>query len=176
VVAYCLTEKARIRLKHPIGTLILGPPKHTIKVLHEAIKRESPPKVYMIGDYITINALKYDVQADLYVIDNKIMRKPVKATLPINRTIVQTKNPPGIITSEAWDLMQQIIKDERILVIVEGEEDLLALPIIKFAPLHAFVVYGQPHVGLVLVRVTEAKKKQIDNILNMMERISNKKA
>ena len=48
-------------------------------------------------------------------------------------------------------------------IIVEGEEDLLTLPVIKFAPLGALVVYGQPYVGMVLVMVTERTKVETES-------------
>jgi uncharacterized protein (UPF0218 family) len=53
-------------------------------------------------------------------------------------------------------------------VIVDGEEDMLALPIISIAPQETFVLYGQPLEGMVIVNVNpemQAKAK------NLMERI-----
>ena len=41
---------------------------------------------------------------------------------------------------------------------VDGEEDLLALVAVLYAPQNSFVVYGQPHCGIVFVKVTSRRK------------------
>jgi len=166
---YLLAESVKTRLKHPLGSLLLGSPARTMRLLKEAIRREKPPKVCVVGDFTALNAIEYGIPVDLYVVDNKVMRRPVEA-VPLRRLKVFTaRNPPGTITSEAWALINRVIEyDFPVLLVVEGEEDLLALPVIKLAPNKAYVVYGQPHVGLVLVRVTEEKKKEIDALLEKM--------
>jgi hypothetical protein len=98
------------------------------------------------------------------------MRHPFNVPLPEGVNVYRSRNPPGMITAESWDLIKRITdEDSRSLLIIEGEEDLLTLPVIKFAPNDAFVVYGQPHVGLVLVKVTAEKRKEIDAIIDLME-------
>ncbi|OFZ40262.1 MAG: hypothetical protein A2070_06905 [Bdellovibrionales bacterium GWC1_52_8] len=49
---------------------------------------------------------------------------------------------------------------------IEGEEDLLALPAILFAPLGALVIYGHWQLGVVGVEVTEKTKDRAKSILN----------
>ncbi len=168
---YLLTESVTTRLKHPLGSLLLGSPEHTMRLLKDTIRREHPPKVYVVGDFTALKAIEYGIKVDLYIVDNKVMRQPVDA-VPMRRLKIFTAhNPPGTITSEAWAVLQRIIEyDFPVLLVVEGEEDLLALPVIKLAPSKAYVVYGQPHVGLVLVRVTEEKKREINVLLNKMQR------
>jgi hypothetical protein len=51
-------------------------------------------------------------------------------------------------------------------VLVEGEEDLLALPLFAMAPDGSVVLYGQPLEGLVVVRITQAKKNQAKNLMD----------
>ena len=51
------------------------------------------------------------------------------------------------------------------LIVVDGEEDLLALPSILFAPINTHVLYGQPNAGLVIVSVTESLKVKVYDIL-----------
>ena len=54
-------------------------------------------------------------------------------------------------------------------MIVKGEEDLLALPAILFAPLNSVVLYGQIDLGVVMVEVTEEKKKGVEEILKKFQ-------
>jgi hypothetical protein len=39
------------------------------------------------------------------------------------------------------------------LIKVIGEEDLIALPLIAYAPIDSVILYGQPSEGIVVVRV-----------------------
>ncbi len=52
---------------------------------------------------------------------------------------------------------------------VKGEEDLLTLIAVLFAPKNAFVVYGQPHSGVVVVKVTSERKARAQEFLNAMK-------
>jgi uncharacterized protein (UPF0218 family) len=140
-------------------------------VLETEIHREKPTKVCVVGDFTTLKTLEYGIEADLYIIDNKIMRKPIDVLLPQELKLVKTINPAGMITVTAWETVKKTLcSDIRTGIVVEGEEDLLALPVIKFAPLGAFVVYGQPNKGIVVVRVTKEKKKEINEIISLMHK------
>lgn len=169
--AYRLNEKVRTRLKHPIGSLILGSPEITIPVLKDTIEKYKPTKFCVVGDVVTVRTIEYGIKANLYIVDNKIMREPVDISLPNITKVFKLNNPPGTITLEAWEIIKKCAScNSQVGLIVDGEEDLLTLPVVKFAPIGTFVVYGQPHVGLVLVRVTEEKKKEVDEIIAMMDK------
>jgi len=51
------------------------------------------------------------------------------------------------------------------IILVDGEEDLLALPTMLLAPLDTYVVYGQYNLGMVVVRITEEIKSLARNLL-----------
>ncbi len=54
-------------------------------------------------------------------------------------------------------------------IVVKGEEDLLTLVAVLFAPENAFVVYGQPYSGVVVVKVTLERKARAQEFLNIMK-------
>ncbi len=140
-----------------------------MRVLADAIQTGKPAKVCVVGDVTAWNTLGHGIPVDLYVVDQQAMRRPIAVPLPEGVPVYHTKNPPGVITAEAWRLIERLAPAaSQSLLLVEGEEDLLALPVIRFAPTGAFVVYGQPHVGLVLVTVTNEKRAEIDEILAHM--------
>ena len=57
-------------------------------------------------------------------------------------------NPQGTITKEAVAAIKEAIdKNEHTHIVVDGEEDLLTLIAVLYAPENSFVVYGQPHTG-----------------------------
>ena len=79
-------------------------------------------------------------------------------------------NPQGTITEEAILAIKEALeKNEHTHIVVEGEEDLLTLIAVLYAPENAFVVYGQPHSGIVVVKVTSEKKAQVQKFLNAMK-------
>ena len=53
-------------------------------------------------------------------------------------------------------------------IIVKGEEDLLVLPVVLFAPEKSVVIYGQPNEGLVIVKVNEEIRNKAKSIMNAM--------
>ena len=113
--------------------------------------------------------IEHGISLDILLVDNKTMREPIQ---PIAVDVDQTlyaKNPPGAITDEAWAAIRQAIRQKgRTKVIIDGEEDLLTLVTVLSAPADAFVVYGQPRVGVVVVKVTEEAKETMRRIVDSM--------
>ena len=70
---------------------------------------------------------------------------------------------------EAWNTVKRGMKEREAVIVVDGEEDLLTLPAIVESPDDAFVVYGQPYEGLVVVTATAAKKREILEMMNAMQ-------
>jgi uncharacterized protein (UPF0218 family) len=56
-----------------------------------------------------------------------------------------------------------------ILIEVEGEEDLATLACLDLLPKGGTVVYGQPDAGLVVVKVDQAIKRKVKEMLREME-------
>lgn len=99
--------------------------------------------------------------------------------------LVAVKNPAGHITNELVNAVKKaylsIIKSgKQRMIQVYGEEDLAGVPAILLAPLGTLVLYGQPAfttiksglrrgksvAGVVLVEVTEEKKKELLDLIN----------
>jgi len=150
--------------------LIDGPFEETMKRLKELVEKEKPSAIISVGDIVSRNMIEYGVSLDVLIVDNKVMRKPIQ---PITVNADQTlyaKNPPGAITDEAWTAIRSAIEQKgQTRVMIDGEEDLLTLVAVLSAPEDTFVVYGQPHVGIVLVKVTEETKKNMRRIVDAME-------
>ena len=106
--------------------------------------------------------------------DNKTKRMPVSDHVLENLDhesykTIRVQNPPATLSKELIDLIQTSLdSDERIKIVVEGEEDLATLPAILYAPLGSVVVYGQPNEGSVLVDVTSERKQHIEEFMKRM--------
>lgn len=59
-----------------------------------------------------------------------------------------------------------VTSSEKVQIVIEGEEDIVALPFLIFAPVGWVVCYGQPNEGLVIVKITEESKKRAESIFN----------
>jgi len=153
--------------------LIEGPLEKTMKRLKELIEKEKPSTVISVGDVVSRSMIEYGVSLNVLIVDNKVMRKPIQPiTVDADQTLY-AKNPQGAITDEAWTVIRSAVEQKgRTRVMVDGEEDLLALIAVLSAPEHALVVYGQPHVGIVVVKVTEETRENMQRIVDAMEESS----
>ncbi len=172
-VTHLLTHKLRKKLKNPQGLLIDGSFEETMKRLKESIEKEKPSLIISVGDVVSRNMIKYGVSPNVLIVDNKVMRKHIPPiTVDADQTLY-AKNPPGTITDEAWDAIKNAIEQNgKTRVMVEGEEDLLTIAVVLSAPKDALVVYGQPHRGIVLVKVTDETKERMHHIVDKMEQSS----
>ena len=153
--------------------MIEGPFEKTMKRLKELINKETPSVIISVGDVVSRNMNEQNISPNILIIDNKVMRKPIPPiTVETDHTLYAT-NPPGTITDEAWEAIRRAFEQKgRTKVVIDGEEDLLTLATVLSAPNDAFVVYGQPHMGIVLVKVTEEKRKKMRHIVNAMRESS----
>ena len=167
---YTLTPELRIKLKKPFGHLIQGSPVETIEKIKEQIEKEKPSKIISVGDIVSRNLHNYNINPQLTIIDNISLRKPIIPKEPVAEQTIFVKNPPGTISEEAiFAIKQALEKKEHTHIVIEGEEDLLALIAVLYSPENAFVIYGQPYSGIVVVKVTFQKKAQVNEFLNTMK-------
>jgi len=167
-IIYTITPELRVKLKEPFGTLIKGSFDQTMAKMCE-IKTQNPSKIIAVGDTVTKNMHDYKVPPDVVIIDNQCMRKKFQPTKYTSRAIY-VKNPQGTITREAIEAIKEALKSsEPIQIVVDGEEDLLTLVAVLYAPENAVVVYGQPYEGIVLVKVSPEKKAEASEFLKAME-------
>lgn len=147
----------------------------------KSVKSIKQALVISVGDIVTISLLMIDFEPDIKVIDFRSRRSDIGKISNIKNQIakIQIKyqkdekkviNEPGTININAGRTIRNstknVIRDKnKQLIVVKGEEDLLALPAILFAPLGSIVLYGQIDVGIVMVTVTEEKKKQVKEIV-----------
>ena len=167
-----LPDSLRQQFKRPLGQLVTGSITECNRVIETVIQKESPPKVVLVGDTVSRHAITAGIHADLIIVDNKEKRR---ASTPVpfgSRKTFRLVNPPGTIASESWNVISRAIRIGDSAVIVEGEEDLLVLVAASIAPIGSFIVYGQPHEGIVLVRVSAEKKREIAQALLQMKELT----
>jgi uncharacterized protein (UPF0218 family) len=162
-------------LKAPLGTLLRGSFNQTLNEFKKIVKTKKPSMIVSVGDALSEALLENRILPKVLIIDYKVMRKLAVPFVTENYETMYARNNPGTISDEAWAIVDSAVKhSSRVKIVVEGEEDLLALVAILSAPEGAWVVYGQPHEGMVVVEVTAQKKDEIRKIVDSMEHIVSK--
>ncbi|HID91119.1 TPA: DUF359 domain-containing protein [Candidatus Bathyarchaeota archaeon] len=158
-----LTEDLYHELKKPLGTVIKDP-----RDVVSLIRDKRPRKIIFVGDSTT-RALMGDLDPDVVILDNRIMRKPIEPVGIKAQTTIRVRNPRSHITMGAWRAIDMAMASRaRVKIVVKGEEDLLTLPAIKLAPEGSVVLYGQPNEGLVVVNVDDQAKRRAERLLRSM--------
>jgi cytidyltransferase-like protein len=154
----------RKELSEPFGTILKdGNTESIIRGDHEAV-------VISVGDKTTRRLLDNGLVPTLAIVDMQVERQPYMwekeywNKLPKNKQEFQSG--PGYISASVVDAIISWSKNTKLsLFVIDGEEDLLVLPVILHAPHKAVVYYGQPNVGMVRVVMTEATKRRASVIL-----------
>ena len=163
----------REKLKAPLGLLIQGPFDETMKKLKELIEKDRPSMVISVGDAVSENMVKHGISLQVLIVDNKVMRDRIRPIVADADQTLHLKNPPGTLTEEAWTVTRKALSGKgRTKVLVDGEEDLLALVAVLCAPEDSIVVYGQPAEGIVMVKVTGKTREKMRRIVDAMEQSS----
>lgn len=162
-----LPESLRDQLKIPLGLLL--PESQADKT---NIQKHLPENSYIItvGDRTTEKMIEFDLVPSLQIIDNLEKRKKREPPKLERETELTIDNPPAEITSNSIDVIKKAFTMKTpIRLTVNGEEDLLVLPVCIHAPENAIVLYGQPNEGLVIVRVTPEIRNKAQSLLDLME-------
>jgi len=89
--------------------------------------------------------------------------------------VVKVRNPRSHITEEAYEAIKEAVKaagkGERTLILVDGEEDLLALPAFAEAPNGYCVVFGVPGKGVMVIEVSDEVRELAKEILAGFEEV-----
>jgi len=151
-------------LKQPFGTLISD--KLVTKQKVESILRGSR-QVISVGDATTDRLVSFGITPNIAVIDGRERRSKRSFVANYSAKELRCVNPPGTISGGAIKILQEALNMKPpVRVVVDGEEDMLALPLFALSPEDSVVLYGQPLEGLVVVKITAAKQKQAKDLMD----------
>lgn len=158
-----LPESIRAQLKAPLGILLRDASKENI-LSH--IAKDSV--IITVGDATTEKIFSFGMVPSLSIVDG--FEKRQKRAIPSGDVIkMSCDNPAGEITPQSIDTIKDALKSKLpVQIIVNGEEDLLVLPVCVHAPQNAVVLYGQPNEGLVIVKITQEIRNKTQQLLNLM--------
>ena len=128
-----------------------------------------------VGDICTIKIIEEIRVPNLMIIDYKTKRdieldeSQTKIIESTNCHSVNVKNEAGTITDELINAIKEAVYSNKTTkIIVDGEEDLATLPVIKLCKNRAKVIYGMPDRGMVVVDVNQQTKERANSLLERM--------
>ncbi len=161
-----MPDSLRPELQEPLGRVLVG------DSIGSSIEQYRTGIVITVGDITTETLLLAGIVPHLAIVDFFVGRQPHPALdarfneLKLYR--VPVKSGPGFIAAEAVQMIQKWATHpaDKVALVVTGEEDLLTLPAVAWAPLNSIVYYGQPDKGLVEVVINPDKQKQARELLS----------
>ena len=149
----CLSEEQKELLRKPLGKKI-------------NLSKASNPLV-AVGDYVSFHLIREGIKPHLAVVDFKNERKPIDESwklvlLSSYKRRIHINNPRGCISDEALRLSKAVWHHLPLLVIVEGEEDLVGLPLLSELKEGYSLVYGMRGVGAILTQNRERAKELLE--------------
>jgi uncharacterized protein (UPF0218 family) len=168
-VLLSLPRALRAELKEPLGPIYT----EAAELLADA----GDPLV-TVGDVVTYHLLRADRRPDVALVDGKTKREAVEddvwaAIAGFDRR-VEVPNPAATLSASLLAELRATLDRAdagtgTTLLVVEGEEDLAALPAVLAAPDGASVVYGQPDEGMVLAGTTPEHRAVVRDLLERMD-------
>jgi len=162
-----LSDSLRNKFKAPLGILL--PENQTSK---ENIKKflSTDSFIVTVGDRTTEKMIGFDLIPSLQIIDGQEKREKREPPKLANATELTVDNPAAEITPQSVSAIKTAFTlQSPVRLFVNGEEDLLVLPVCVHAPENAVVMYGQPNEGLVIVKITPEIRNKAQALIDLME-------
>ena len=162
-VLLTLPDALRADLKEPWGPVFEDA---------ESLLAEAGTPLVAVGDVVTYHIEQFGRTPDVVIVDHKTERSAVDANVreAVGTPAISVENPAAALTDDLLSALREAIaSSDPVRILVDGEEDLAALPAIVAAPDGASVVYGQPGEGMVLVRVTPETRERAVAFLREMD-------
>ena len=126
--------------------------------------------IITVGDRTTEKMINFGLIPSLQIIDGLEKREKREPPKLDNATELTVDNPAAEITPQSITMIKKAFTLQNpVRLFVNGEEDLLVLPVCIHAPENAVVLYGQPNRGLVIVRITPEIRNKVETLLDLME-------
>jgi uncharacterized protein (UPF0218 family) len=160
-------------LKEPLG-LLLENKDVTKQRLYSYI--QDAKLIVSVGDATTDRLNCYGIVPRVCVVDGRerrTQRKSIGGDSALQNQVLQLKcsNPAGTISRRAVEVLVDAVKYSTInpvRVVVNGEEDLLTLPILRLIPSGSVVLYGQPLRGIVIVKVDSKTRRTAKDLMDSL--------
>jgi len=160
--------KRRDLFAFPYPIAIWRDPPRSVEILKDIVDNYRLERIYAVGDVVTKNLLTHGLIPTSVAVDEKTRRGVQVEQLAVYNKVVRVHNPPGYITDEAWRAVEEAVKS-RVVIKVEGEEDMLSLAFIELAPPRSVVVYGH-YLGAMIAIPVDWYRGRIRKLFDYLEK------
>ncbi|MFC6963874.1 GTP-dependent dephospho-CoA kinase family protein [Halocatena marina] len=157
-----LPRHLRSELKAPIGPVYTEP---------SALIEAAGTPLVSVGDVVTEYLLSVTIP-HVAVVDGQTKRTSIDSPVDLSpfEQRVRVENPAATLSEAMLQSLRDALNaDDSTVIVVDGEEDLVALPAVVAAPIGASIVYGQPDEGMVLATVDAELTAQMRALLSRMD-------
>lgn len=120
-------------------------------------------RIITVGDVVTLTLRENGIIPFLSIIDGKTKRT-IKLDLNENN-IIRIKNEKSIIRMSTIKIIEKLLNENnKKTVLVDGEEDLLVIPVVLYGKYNDIVIYGQPNAGAVVIVINKFVKLRVRQI------------
>jgi uncharacterized protein (UPF0218 family) len=151
-------------LKRPMGVLINDSDinLHTLKYhLNNALM------IVSVGDASTDRLINLGIVPHIQIVDGRERRISRRYAGDHYVSELRCTNPAGNITYEAISTFKEALSAKKpVRILVDGEEDLMALVALAYSQDNTAIVYGQPLEGIVIVTVNDETKNKYKDLIS----------
>lgn len=133
------------------------------ELLHFLTSRKNS-RIITVGDVVTKTVLDLNLTPFLSLVDGKTRRK---FNIEKRSVMEKVKNEAGLIRLSAISKIKELLEidsDASKVVYVEGEEDLLVIPIVIYGKDGDIILYGQPYAGAVVLIIDDLIRRRVMEI------------
>ena len=169
-----MTPELRRASKSPSGNLVKGTIEETKPILLDLLKDKKI--IAAVGDVSAEVLISIGIKPYILITDGKTKREDLSDWKRYEGyKEIRTTNEAGEISKEAWIAIQQAISDisENIKthLMIEGEEDMLVVPLQVELPDESIIVFGMPNEGAVIRSVNSETRSFYIDYLSKMKRL-----
>ena len=143
----------------------------------ESMKKASQTGILTIGDRTTMTARKMGIVPILSVIDFQVERQSYESLdafmYPDHVHYKRFTSGPGYISKDVVEFIKmwwENLYTQHTVILIDGEDDLVTLPILAYGKETYTIYYGQPGEGVVEVHVTQTIREQARMLLESFVR------
>ena len=154
-----LPDDLRVELRRGIGLVIRGDYRSVALSVIKVVGNCS--RLWAVGDIVCSSIVDVGCVPKVCVVDGRTLREvsiDYERLKKFFSEVVRVKNPPGCVSEDALRVIKYCVSRSNVLVLVDGEEDLIGLLVLMFADFGDYLVYGLPSIGVDVVKVSEGSR------------------
>ncbi|ABW02779.1 GTP-dependent dephospho-CoA kinase family protein [Caldivirga maquilingensis] len=168
------SKRARALMALPFAISIPRDPPDSIMIARELFNDFKLSIIATVGDVVSLNVATYWRRPDLRVIDLNTRRGTVIQHSDMDGVVYRVRNERSTLSYESFNIMRSayanVLSGNRVTIIVDGEEDLLAIPAVLEAPGNTGILYGLYTGYLVLIPAVNEYKILMLKLLTLLDR------